>query len=292
LELTELLYKNNMEKNKIKDTFIQKRPIFYTLSATTGFFFLLTIKEINPHFTIFAICALVIYSLVLTEVISTYKYASDKLKRLEIIHTTSEVIRTYFYYYLLITSILYVSTALFLYFQINTVISVLTICVFTATYYYILKHIRAVFDRNIEAELLSDTILDASIIAIFFISMSATLELSLRLSNNSQLTAVAGIFFSVLFLLLNTIKKQKVSVHSILYILIISLALGGIMYMTMNLQKDAAPITNSFLWTMFFYLLSAIYYHAIEGTLRFTIIIEYLVIAGVVFFLYLNVVQR
>lgn len=279
-----------MMKDKIIVTSSRYRPLFYTLSITAGMVILLTLHDlaVNPIF--FWAFSGALYLVIAIEVVSTYKYALKRAERLELPHLAYLAIKPHFYYHLFITSTLYFSSVVFIYLQFNTVVEIISIAIASSTYYVVLRHLQATIMRDFKTEIWSEHIVDSSVIVIFFYCMSAINELSARFSINYLLSSIFVTVISWIFLSASTWKKSRWTIVALLYISIIALIFGAIAYTTISTLYGATSITRATLLTVGYYLLSAIYYHLLDGTLNWGIVAEYILIAAVAVFLYLSAI--
>lgn len=262
------------------------RALIYSLSFAGGLIVLLTLRDLGLAWYAYWILAGVTYAFLVTELLSTYRFAKQVEDHIDLPHIPDNTLRPNFYYHAILPTLLFISMAIYIFLDFTIIIDLVLIVLISITYYAILRHLRATYENDFKTEAWSHHVLDAATIIVYFSVSTAAAELAMRYdwSILSVVTVVSLALAS--FLGLTLWKRLEVSAKAVFVSLILMVVMGIFSYIIwMLLHSTLEPLRIGALWALLYYLFSAIFIHNLEGTFRFGVFLEYLLIAVVALFL-------
>lgn len=139
---------------------------------------------------------------------------------------------------------------------------------------------RAYYEDKFKLEEETHIIYDFSRVFIFFAAVIFILTLSNSIGLNFYVTT--GVIFCIasLLTLLILIRNRNIQIFDILLVLLSGLSIGYLTGVLFEITNNRALLTSVYS-TVVFYILNSTIHHEVNRTLKFSMVLEYILVAGI-----------
>jgi hypothetical protein len=260
-------------KNK-KSAFLYSIFLFFAFEMMLKIYQEFSPGELNRFYFYAGLIGVILLSTLCYGLLFIRKRYTDS----EIHQVILPLVKIHVLHQLILPMLLYVGMVGFIFFYPYDVITHVMIFVISIVYWILFVNIQAVYDRNFQLKELTHGIYNLVNIFTFFFVITSTLELFHYIGADSILIGISAFFVSLILLFLALVRYMQTSTVSIFIAILFSFViglfgwyLGGLLF--------ANYFSMGLYLTILYYLLSAIIHHKSEGTLDFSVIVEYFSIA-------------
>lgn len=257
-----------------KNAFIYTTFLFCIFELLIGLY-----KEFAPaELERFYVSAILFGVILFATLLYGLLYIRKRYTSFEVSQVVWPLVRIHMLHQIILPILLYIGMVGFIFFYPRDIITQVMVVVVSAVYWLLFINIQAVYDRNFELQSFTHGIYNLVKIFTFFLVMTSSLELFHYLDASPLFTGLATFLISFVLLVLALVRYMQTSTISVIIAIIFSFVIG-VFGMVLGSLMFSSYFSLGLYVTILYYLLSSLMNHKAEGTLNFSVIVEYLSVA-------------
>jgi len=214
------------------------------------------------------------------EALISLRFAENIKAKLPLPHLIDDIKHIHISHHIVLPMLLYMSICGFIFYNRVSLQTQLVIILGVLTFFTIFQSQRISFKKEFTFDETLNYLYDAIKIIIYFLGIDIIIQSQIYFSFGSVISFILAESLSFILFLLIIVRKNQFNSIGMLYIFLSSIFSAGI---TVLLIGHMPVLTIALISGVIYYLLVAVIHHKINASLTFSVIVEYLIVAVIIF---------